>query len=87
MASETYPDSLSEGLHDPLNRAVMLSKFNEAGKAYNNASPIANFTDLPWQAQTVIADLWYNRGKLTSQDPTFWRQVTGGDWEGALAHL
>ena len=44
---------------------------------------------MPWQAQTVIADLWYNMGDL--RDPkvahVLWRQVTTGDWEGAYRNL
>ncbi len=81
-ARDLTPAELSQ-----LNRAVMTSKFNEAGKAYSNASAIANFTDLPWQAQTVIADLWYNRGNLERKAPTFWREVTTGRWEDAVQNL
>jgi len=79
--------SLTPKEADQLNRAVMTSNFNAAGKAFNNASPNANFIDLPWQAQTAIADLWYNRGNLTAADPKFWGQVTSGDWKSAVGHL
>ncbi len=78
---------------DQLNRAVIMSKFNEVGKAYNDASPIANFAELPWQAQTVIADLWYNMGggipggTRGLQNTDFWKQVTSGKWEDALRNL
>ena len=76
-----------------LNRAVMTSKFNEAGKAYNDNSPIADFTVLPWQAQTVVADLWYNigggvpGGTKGLQNTDFWKQVTTGKWEDAVRNL
>ncbi len=87
--------SISEREAEQLNHAVMMSKFNEVGKAYNDASPIANFTDLPWQAQTVIADLWYNMGggdpegksPKGLQKTEFWEQVTTGKWEDALRNL
>ena len=76
-----------------INRAVMTGNFNDVGKAFNDASPIANFTDLPWQAQTVLADLWYNMGggqpggRRGIQNTQFWSQVTSGRWEDALRNL
>ena len=47
------------------------------------------FSDLPWQAQTAIADLWYNLGSLKDRRvaPILWKQVTAGDWEGAYRNL
>jgi len=71
----------------------MTGNFNDVGKAFNDASPIANFTDLPWQAQTVLADLWYNMGggqpagRRGVQNTEFWSQVTSGRWEDALRNL
>lgn len=70
-----------------LNDAVTASYFNSTGNAFDNACDFANFSDLPWQAQTVIADLWYNMGNLSSAAPNFWSQVTSGDWQAALDNL
>lgn len=81
------PPPLTQKELDQLNRAVMMSNFNDAGKAYSNASPIANFSELPWQAQTAIADLWYNRGDLRVVAPAFWDQVTTGRWQAAVNNL
>lgn len=76
-----------------LNHAVMVSNFNAVGSAYNSASSLANFTHLPWQAQTVIADLWYNMGggrpggTRGLQNTRFWEQVTSGKWQEAYNNL
>src|SRR5437660_8166415 len=54
---------------------------------YNEASPTANLRDLPWQAQTVIADIWYNMGDLRRKAPRFWNQVIRGAWQDAYDEL
>ena len=84
------PVSITAPEAGQINEAVLNSKLNAAGKAFDdqNHRP-GEFTKLPWQAQTVIADLWYNMGDL--RDPkvahVLWRQVTTGDWEGAYRNL
>ena len=86
LAHKNDPPPLTTAELDQLNRAVLFNNFEQAGHAYNEASPTANLRDLPWQAQTVIADLWYNRGDLRVKAPHFWERVTLGKWEDA-AHL
>ena len=46
-----------------------------------------SFDDLPKNEATVIASVAFQYGDLESQTPNFWRQVTGGDWDSALANL
>jgi hypothetical protein len=56
---------------------------------YNQAAQRA-FTDLPREAQTVIADVAYQYGaNLGAPDrtPNFWNQVTQGRWDDAVANL
>jgi GH24 family phage-related lysozyme (muramidase) len=72
---------------DQINTAAFNSYFNAAGQAFNNSSSVGNFSELPWQAQTVLADLSYNMGSLSKAAPTFWKQMTTGDWQGAYNNL
>lgn len=88
---ERCPLSLEDNPEDAdrLNRAVTVSNFNATAAAFNgsNSSGFESFSALPAEAQTVIADLWYNMGRLPDKAPVFWRQVTHGDWKGALENL
>lgn len=79
-----------------IDQAAFDSYFNSAGQAFDQAAGAGAFAKLPWRAQTVIADLWYNMGDLRGVKtkkgikggaPLFWRQVTTGDWEGAYGNL
>ncbi len=58
--------------------------------AYNNATPFANFDNLPPNTQTAIFDLAYQYGdgsNLAARTPNFWNQITTGDWQGAVNNL
>jgi hypothetical protein len=80
--------TLTDAQLSNLNTAMMNYQFNLVGQQYNNASPIANFTDLPTQAQTAIADIQYNLpGGVAQGAPTLWSQVTSGDWQAAINNL
>lgn len=46
-----------------------------------------SFDDLPKNEATVVASVAFQYGDLESQTPNFWRQVTSGDWDSALANL
>lgn len=81
------PLTLTADQCDEVNDAVFNSYFNDTGQGFNNVTQVGNFSDLPWQAQTVISDLSYNLGNLSVEAPTFWGQVTSGDWEGAYQNL
>ena len=48
------------------------------------AVPFAALAD---ELQTVIASVAYQYGDLPTGCPNYWRQVTSGDWVGALANL
>lgn len=72
-----------------INDVVLPTFFNETAGTYDGATQIGTkFADLPWQAQTVIADLWYNFGDtFPSKAPNFWKQVNTGEWDKAFANL
>lgn len=52
-----------------------------------NAASVTRFDDLPDEAQTVIASVCFQYGKLSRRTPTFWRLVTGQQWQEAVAEL
>ena len=59
---------------------ALVSKFNAAGNT--------GFDDLKPAQQTVIFSVAYQYGLgLDQRTPNFWRQVTTGDWPGAIANL
>lgn len=86
---QSHPLSLSSSDLARLNACVTTAYFDNTGAQFNRAnhSGFANFSALPWQAQTVIADLAYNLGNLPATAPRFWSQVTNGRWTAAAANL
>ncbi len=71
---------LTDRVHDGIIRQV--------AARYDAASDGVRFADLPAEAQTVIADIAIQFGpNLDRATPRFWRFVTTGDWEKALAEL
>jgi len=46
-----------------------------------------SFDDLPMNQATVVASVAFQYGDLASKTPNFWRQVTSGDWDGAVKNL
>lgn len=47
----------------------------------------SSFSELPQHQATVIASVAFQYGDLASRTPNFWKQVTTGDWDGAVANL
>lgn len=86
-AASGSPFTLTAEEDAQLNNAVLNKYFNSAGSAYDGASAKFDLSQLPWQAQTVLADLWYNMGDLRVAAPNFWQQMTSGDWQGAYNNL
>ena len=46
-----------------------------------------SFSTLSAEQQTVVASVAFQYGDLETQTPNFWKQVTSGDWEGAVTNL
>lgn len=79
--------NLSQANAQSMTTSVMTSYFNNTGQQYNSASSVGNFSNLPTEAQTAIADLAYNMGNLANAAPNFWSQVTSGNWQAAINNL
>ncbi len=78
--TESEARILTDRVHDGIIRQV--------AARYDAASDGVRFADLPAEAQTVIADVAIQFGpNLDRATPRFWRFVTTGDWEKALAEL
>ncbi len=69
-----------------LNNHVLPYYFNSLGSSFNGTASF-QLGSLPWQAQTVLADLWYNMGNLSVAAPHLWQQMTTGDWNAAYNNL
>lgn len=86
----SHPLTLTQPQDDELNSHVMPSYFSGLGTAYDNAASNSDYwplSDMPWQAQTVLADLWYNMGDLRHAAPNFWNEMRSGDWDAAYNNL
>ena len=71
-----------------IDNIVLNSKLNAAAKAFDDkVGNTGEFSKLPWHAQSVIADLWYNMGDLRKAAPRLWEHFTSGDWEAAYRNL
>jgi GH24 family phage-related lysozyme (muramidase) len=84
----SHPLHLTEGEANALDRAVSQDIIGTVAARYNAAAPGRSFTELPPEAQTVIADLAYQYGpNLAQSAPTFWADVTAGRWKSAVGDL
>jgi len=45
------------------------------------------FEDLPSEAQTVIASVFFQYGSLKSETPKFWKAAVSQDWKEVLKIL
>lgn len=71
------------------NRVDKFAKDKELDKLRGkwNTATQGSFDDLTPEQQTVVASVAFQYGDLESKTPNFWRQVTGGQWDEALANL
>jgi hypothetical protein len=84
-----HPLTITEPQAQALDDVVIGTLIQSVGQKYQAASGQA-FTSLPPEAQTVIADVAMQYGSnLGAQTaaPTFWKAVTTGQWQDALAEL
>jgi len=78
--SQADATSLSQALLDST-RATVASRFDAT-------SAVAKFDELPAEAQTVIIDVAYPNGPyLSTSAPSFWADVTSGNWSSAVDEL
>lgn len=84
---EAEPLSISKAEADELDEAVKRQHVDALIAKFDAASE-TRFENLDAARQTVIASVSFQYGvALNRRAPNFWRQITEGDWEGALANL
>ena len=73
--------------------AVEIDKYTKAAAVdrlchlWQKANPKQPFDALPTPCATIIASVAFQYGNLAKRTPNFWRQVTQGQWQQALANL
>lgn len=91
--ARTYVDAhaltLSQAEFEALNRAVVDREMAKLAAKYDAVSTVGSFGSLPRKTRTAIASLYYQYGTDAPQKaaPNYWRQITNGDWDGALNNL
>lgn len=83
---KTHPLVLTTQEEYELNSAVALYYERKLEKRWNRDTTSVQWHTLGNTKQTVVMSVYYQYGnKMFSFD--FWKQVTGGDWAGALKNL
>jgi len=84
---EQDPLEITDEEAEELDLAVKRPMMGSLISKFDAASPVP-FEQLEPQKQTVIASVAFQYGTgLDTRTPNFWKQVTTGDWRGALANL
>lgn len=86
---QARPLALPDADLKALDSAVRDRELRELVRKYDAASQIGSFAELPRDTQTAITSLYfqYGTGDPIKSTPNYWRQITTGDWEGALNNL
>ena len=66
---------------------ALASQYDAAARNAYGVPAAPRFQGLPQGAQTAIADVAFQYGNLASRTPSFWRQVTTGQWQDAHSNL
>lgn len=69
-----------------INAIVQKQALDKLLKRWKSATSI-KFESLSVEQRTVVASVSFQYGSLMLKTPNFWRQITTGDWLGALANL
>lgn len=87
MRLSDLPLTITDEEAAAIDHAVKRQHLDRLVESYDRASPVS-FHSLKSEQQTVIASVSFQYGvALWRRTPNFWRQVTSGDWSGALANL
>lgn len=85
---DSKPLALSEQEVTKINKFAKQQSIARLINQWNkDANTEVDFDDLSEACQTVIASVAFQYGSLKSRTPNFWRQVTSGEWDSALANL
>lgn len=84
-----HPLTLSRAEADQIDQAARNYEMGNLIPAFDAASKVGPFRNLPADAQTAIASLYYNLGtsKVPGWPKDFWAQIIEGDWEAAAQNL
>ncbi|AGH07329.1 pesticin domain-containing protein [Vibrio phage VBM1] len=84
---KAHPLSIKKKEAILINELSHSQSVNQLVKSWEQARPYCKFSELPKEKATVIASVAFQYGDLRRRTPNFWRQVTQGDWGGALNNL
>ncbi len=81
-----HPLSLTQKQAEDLSNTFLQKSANDVANKFNSDSKVGRFSDLPSNTKTVLADIYHQYG-VQLYNTNFWKQVTGGDWQGAYNNL
>ncbi|UAA39179.1 peptidase [Paraneptunicella aestuarii] len=81
------PLEISEQEEAEINQFSHTQAEQRLRKLWQESGAKTDFDDLPDECQTVVASVAFQYGNLATRTPNFWRQVTSGKWQEALANL
>ena len=81
------PLSLCETEVSQINQYAKQQAMTKLEYLWEESHAFLPFDYLPSPCQTVIASVAFQYGNLSIRTPNFWRQVSRGDWFGALENL
>lgn len=84
---ELHPLKLSEAEANQINEAAHVEALERLASLWNGCDSYCEFSSLSLKKATVVASVAFQYGNLRIRTPNFWRQVTKGDWQGALSNL
>lgn len=86
LMTNFLPLSITQNEAQEINLFVQSVALKKLKKNWNKAASV-KFDSLSQEQQTVVASVAFQYGTLRTETPNFWRQVTTGDWFGALNNL
>ena len=88
-ALQKSPVAITKQEADSIDKAAKSDATNLLVQRYNAAvtSKQLTFSQLPKEAQTVIASVAYQYGDLASRTPKFWKAVTDQNWSDTVTNL
>jgi len=81
-----FPLSITKEEAEQINKASHQQSIDRLASAWNECA-YCEFSSLPANKATVVSSVAFQYGSLARRTPHFWRQVTSGDWNGALKNL
>lgn len=82
----SHPLEVTKEEAEKINKAAHAQALDRLAIAWNECAS-CEFSSLPANKATAVASVAFQYGSLAKRTPNFWRQVTSGDWPGALSNL